>query len=149
MEVDQQGMTVLDPQACEQLLRTVQLGRVSLSLGALPMILPVTFGVSPDGVILRVGPGAVGRAARDGQVVCFEADHLNDDSSGWSVCVIGQLTMLHEPAHLARAEALGLRAWSSGPTEFARLVPQLVTGRSRVPVAAGLGNGSQTSNLPI
>jgi len=50
------------------------------------MILPVTFACLDDDLVFRTGPGAVERAAVARQVVCFEADWLDEQiTAGWSV----------------------------------------------------------------
>jgi hypothetical protein len=76
------------PQECLRLLATVPVGRIGVSIGALPAVLPVNFAlVGADPVILTASGTKLDAATRHA-VVAFEADsYAPDGSSGWSVLV--------------------------------------------------------------
>lgn len=132
VDLDRQGLGVLTEQQCLALLGSARLGRIALTDRALPIILPVGFARLDDDLIFRVGQGALSRAARMGQVVCFEVDWADDAfEQAWSVAAIGQLSMLQEPARLIRAERLDLMSWSAQCDEFVQLTPQMISGRCR------------------
>ena len=85
----------LSPAECHRLLGTHTLGRVGITSGGLPVILPVHY-VYHDGVIVfRTGTGTKLRAAVNGDVLAFEVDAYDAQSGrGWSVMVLGRATVL-------------------------------------------------------
>jgi uncharacterized protein len=89
-QVDRNGLEVLDRAECIRLLRTVPLGRIGITTGALPTILPINFRVDGDRILFRTGVGTKLDAATRGAVVAFEADAIDPMyHSGWSVVVTG------------------------------------------------------------
>jgi hypothetical protein len=97
MELDRNGLEVLDREECLDLLRTVPVGRLGLSMSALPVVLPVSFVVDEDRVIVRTSAGTKLDAALAGAVVAFEADDY-DTATGdaWSVLVRGSSAVVDE-----------------------------------------------------
>lgn len=93
------------------LLETVPVGRVGVSIDALPVILPVNFIVVDRCIIFRTVPGTKLDAAMVRSVAAFEADdHAADGSWGWSVLVRGYAHDMKDGS--AIAEAALLRAWA-------------------------------------
>ncbi|MEW6470871.1 MAG: pyridoxamine 5'-phosphate oxidase family protein [Actinomycetota bacterium] len=85
------GAEVLGRQDCLRLLAQTNVGRVAVSVGALPAVLPLRFAVVGDNVIFPgVRGGELDAAVRD-TVVAVEADHSGPDG-GWSVVVTGIAT---------------------------------------------------------
>ena len=122
---------VIDPLSeteCRRLLGCHTLGRVGITSGGLPLILPVHY-VYDDGVIVfRTGAGTKLRAAENGDVLAFEVDTYDAESGrGWSVMVLGRATVLtteHGPAGLStRGQTADQR------NHYVRLFCELVTGR--------------------
>jgi len=90
MEVDRNGLEVLDRGECLRLLEQATIGRVGLSASALPVVLPVNFVLTDVGVVFRTSRGTKLDAAVDGAVVAFEADSFDPMyHEGWSVVVTG------------------------------------------------------------
>src|SRR4051812_6943273 len=90
VEIDRNGLEVLDREECMRLLSTVHLGRVAITSGALQVILPVNFRVLDDRIVFRTGCGTKLDAATRGAVVAFEVDTMESlDHRGWSVVVTG------------------------------------------------------------
>jgi hypothetical protein len=90
MEIDRNGLEVLDRDECLRLLGTCTLGRVGLSSGALPMVLPVNFRLVGDRIVFRTSAGTKLDAATRNAVVAFEVDDIDPIyHSGWSVVVTG------------------------------------------------------------
>ncbi len=90
MTVDRNGLDVLDREECLALLAQAHLGRVALSVGALPTILPVNFRLIDEHVVFRTGVGSKLDAATRGAVVAFEVDEVDPmEHTGWSVVVTG------------------------------------------------------------
>lgn len=131
MSRDRNGLEVLTPAECIQLLSTAHVGRIALSVSALPVVLPVNYAVMDDTVVLRSGAGTKLDAALAGAVVAFEVDHLDEaGQTGWSVMVQGHATVISEPDDLQRAQALRLRPWAGGAKDrFIKIGIALISGR--------------------
>jgi len=107
---------------CWDLLRTVSVGRLALSVGALPAILPVQYYVDDDELAACLGHFTVPLAALEGAVVAFAADSfVPSDRPGWSVQVQGT-TSLPKP--------LSVPVGCGQPTagQIIRIAPVHVTG---------------------
>jgi uncharacterized protein len=124
------SLEVLAEEDCLDLLRTCAVGRIGLSMGALPVVLPVNYVVDSGRIILRTGFGSKLSAAIRNAVVCFEVDRIDEEAeTGWSVLVTGTAREL-QGAEAAYAETLALRPWS--PQAGDHLVAigiELVSGR--------------------
>jgi hypothetical protein len=89
----------LDRRTCLSLLASVVVGRVGLSVDALPVIVPVGFRLDGDRIVFALRAQDRARAALDGVVVAFEADDVDPHTgSGWSVLVQGPAHPLAEPS---------------------------------------------------
>ena len=112
-QIDRNGLEVLDRAECIRLLRTVSLGRIGITAGALPTILPINFRVDGERILFRTGVGTKLDAATRGAVVAFEADDFDPMyHSGWSVVVTGIAREVEDPddARGAHDAAVGARA---------------------------------------
>jgi uncharacterized protein len=123
----------LEPGECLRLLASVTVGRVGVTIDALPAVLPVNFVMSEGAVVFRTVPGTKLDAATAGAVVAFEVDAYGTAESpgGWSVLVRGIARELTQPSDLAKARALPLEpwAWDRGADRFVRIEPTVLTGR--------------------
>jgi len=130
-EIDRNGLEVLARTDCLALLACRSLGRVSVSIGALPVILPVTYRIFGDAVVLRTTPGTRFDAALRNAVVAFEVDHLDEESgTGWSVIVTGLAQEIVGRDELGWARTLGLPSWTGdGATRFIRIPCDEISGR--------------------
>jgi nitroimidazol reductase NimA-like FMN-containing flavoprotein (pyridoxamine 5'-phosphate oxidase superfamily) len=130
---DRVTVEVLDRAECLRLLATVPVGRIAVSIGALPAIFPVNFAVVGDRIVIRTVPGTKLDAATSRAVVAFEADgYAPDGSSGWSVMVQGLCGEVVEPAELTALSASPLRAWAFDEgvaARFVRIDLSFVSGR--------------------
>ena len=131
MEIDRNGLEVLARTDCLALLACRALGRVSVSIGALPAILPVTYRLSGDAVVLRTTPGTRFDAALCNAVVAFEVDDLDEASgTGWSVLVTGFAEEIIGHDEVGWAHTLGLPSWTGdGDTRFVRIACDEISGR--------------------
>jgi len=90
MASDANGLEILDREECFALLKREHLGRVGVTMDALPAILPVDFAVVDDKIAFRTVPGTKLSAAAHNAVVAFEVDHEDVDAAErWSVLVVG------------------------------------------------------------
>lgn len=106
-------------------------GRVGVTSGALPIILPVVFGVSGTGVVFRVLAGTALAVAAVGQVVVFEADDVDHGQGhGWSVIVHGVAHEATDPTDLHQARTLPLATTVVGEHGRVIRVPaEIISGR--------------------
>jgi hypothetical protein len=84
------GMEVLGREECLELLRAVPIGRLAVTCGALPVVLPISFRLAGEQIFFQVVRGSsLDMATRDA-VVAFEADDVDRTTlAGWSVLVVG------------------------------------------------------------
>jgi nitroimidazol reductase NimA-like FMN-containing flavoprotein (pyridoxamine 5'-phosphate oxidase superfamily) len=138
MEIDRNGLEVLDREECLRLIRTAALGRLAIHAGALPAIVPVNFALTDDGVVLRTGAGSKLQHATTNAVVAFEVDdHDPFDHTGWSVNVIGVAREVTDPGELAALARLPLAHWAGGVAEhYVRISLDVISGRRIVHTAA-------------
>ena len=131
MGYDGHGLEVLDRDECLRLLASVPVGRLGLSVDALPVIVPVNFAVDGDRLVIGTGEGSKLDAAMAGSVVCLETDRWDPmGHDGWSVLVQGTTSIVDDPDDVARCRALPLRPW--GRPEALRYITvgiDLVSGR--------------------
>jgi len=123
-------LSALAPEACRELLSGHGVGRLALTVGGAPSILPVNYDVVDGAVVFRTAAGAPALAA--GQTVAFEVDHFDEArSEGWSVLVTGPAEQVTDPAGIAAlAAAAATTPWAGGdrPT-WIRIRPDHITGR--------------------
>jgi nitroimidazol reductase NimA-like FMN-containing flavoprotein (pyridoxamine 5'-phosphate oxidase superfamily) len=140
-------MAVLDPrtwlehlgtEACWELLATTPVGRLGVAPGGVPEIFPVNFVTDGQTIVFRTEQGSKLAALAGQPQVCFEADHIDVESStGWSVLVKGRAKVVGTPEESAEVAALPLRFWTLGDKPyFIRVVPTVVTGRRINPMPA-------------
>lgn len=117
---------------CLALLSTTPVGRIGVSIGAMPVILPVNFAVLDDSIVFRTVPGTKLHAATRGAIVAFEADdYVPDGSSGWSVLAVGIASTIEGPVEVERARAVGIDTWAVADeaSHFVRIETSRLTGR--------------------
>ena len=113
MQIDKNGLEVLDRTQCLALLATATLGRVGVTDGALPTVLPVNFWLHDDEIVIRSGTGTKLDAALRNAVVAFEADEFDSVyHSGWSVVVTGVAQEVTDPERLAAMARLPVAHWA-------------------------------------
>jgi len=120
---------------CRVLLATQSFGRIGLTSGGLPVILPVRYLYSDGAITFRTGSGTKLRAAESGDVLAFEVDAYDDDTGeGWSVLVLGRATVL-----TTESEDDGLPTIEPAADElrnhYVRVHCEMVSGRRLTPAA--------------
>ena len=133
-----EGLEVISQAECRLLLARSSVGRVAFSYHALPAIIPVTFGLDEDALVIRTTSESRLASTGDGAVVCFEVDELEPAlRAGWSVVVTGQAARVTNPAELARWSR-DIRPWAAGIRDFFLRIPlTIVEGRRIHPAPAG------------
>jgi uncharacterized protein len=128
-DLDGAGLHVLDRSDCLRLLGRGGIGRIAVTAGALPMILPVRYALDGDRVVLCVGVGSTLDQATHDAVVAFEVDG-SDLGGGWSVSIVGVARPIPEGDESNRAEILPLPRWWLGRAHrFIAVSTEHMTGR--------------------
>lgn len=145
-----EGLELLTEEEAWALVQEEDLGRIGVSMSALPAIFPVNYVVLDGAVLFRTSPGSKLSAASANAIVAFQVDHHDRrDRSGWSVLIIGLAEVVHDVGVAARASAAGLEPYADGRRgNLVRVRPELVSGRRVVheplaatPADAGLAGG--------
>jgi nitroimidazol reductase NimA-like FMN-containing flavoprotein (pyridoxamine 5'-phosphate oxidase superfamily) len=136
MELDRNVLEVLGREECLRLLAGRAFGRIGLTSGALPVVLPVNYAMAEGSVILKTGRGSKLDAATRNAVVAFEVDEVDERArTGWSVVVTGVAEEVTDPEQIKRLERLPLDRWAPGENgRFVRISTELVTGRRLGPL---------------
>ena len=142
----------ISEEECALLLAAGKVGRVGVSQGALPAVLPVNYAVLDGDIVIRTGAGTKLDAALRGAVVAFEIDSIDPIyHEGWSVMVQGRAHEVVDPEELKRARTLPLEPWAAGVRDrFVRISSERVSGRRIAlpivsPVPTGNDNGKRVS----
>ena len=128
---DRNGMVVLSEDECMQRVRANGVGRIAVSVGALPAVIPINYAVRGGDVFFRTAPGTKLAAASRNAVVAFEVDHINRlDHSGWSVLIVGKSSEVVDTDELEALQDLPLTRWlESGDDTLVRISAELISGR--------------------
>jgi nitroimidazol reductase NimA-like FMN-containing flavoprotein (pyridoxamine 5'-phosphate oxidase superfamily) len=120
----------LSREACIRLLGDGGIARVGLSVGSLPVILPVNYVVDGGRVVFRTGEGSKLDAAVRHAVVCVEVDHLDEERrAGWSVLVTGEARPLADAEVSPEARRLLLPWFAAAGGQHVGVPLDIVTGR--------------------
>jgi nitroimidazol reductase NimA-like FMN-containing flavoprotein (pyridoxamine 5'-phosphate oxidase superfamily) len=129
-----QGLELLTDDQARKLLATAEVGRVGITMGALPAIFPVNYRLIDGAIVFRTAPGSKMSAAAEGAVIAFEVDDYQlADRSGWSVLAVGTAQVIDDPELAARVADAGLEPFAGGPrTTIVRIEPTFLSGRRLV-----------------
>jgi uncharacterized protein len=130
MTRDRNGLEVLTRQDCLRLLDQAHVGRIAVSIGALPVVLPVNFALLDGDILIRTGRGTKLDAAATNAVVAFEIDGVDPYyHTGWSVLIQGIAEEITDDDELNRAEAVPLVPWAGVNGHYLRVSAQIMSGR--------------------
>ena len=125
-------ISILDRQECLALLAQVDVGRLGISIDALPVILPVHFTLDGESVVFRSVTGSKLDAATVDTVVAFQADRYEPEGlSGWSVLLQGVATTATDEATHRRAASDTIPRWTTpdGDHRLVRVMATTIHGR--------------------
>ena len=135
MNLDDNGLEVLDVATCRTLLAKTRLGRVALSRQALPIIVPVVYTLVDQYILIPAASTLVRRAAHAGDVICFETDANDENDALWSVLVTGALAIA-----APNAPGPATDAWTDAADgDLVSLHTSRISGRRTTPAVRGLG----------
>jgi nitroimidazol reductase NimA-like FMN-containing flavoprotein (pyridoxamine 5'-phosphate oxidase superfamily) len=142
--VDRNGLDVLSRAECLELLESHAVGRIGISSGALPTILPVNYWCDGWAVYVRTAPGSKLDAATRNAVVAFEVDEFDVvGRCGWSVVVTGFARQVSTDAELAALPRAPLDRWApSADGHVIAISLELLSGRR----LRGEGSGCAASS---
>jgi nitroimidazol reductase NimA-like FMN-containing flavoprotein (pyridoxamine 5'-phosphate oxidase superfamily) len=130
MEVDRNGLEVLNRDECLRLLGTATLGRIGFTSGALPVVLPVSFHLEGERILVRTDRGSKLDAALQNTVVAFEADEFDRIGHGWSVAVTGLATEVSEPTEVETVrQGPGVAKAAGGDEALVAISTEFLSGR--------------------
>jgi nitroimidazol reductase NimA-like FMN-containing flavoprotein (pyridoxamine 5'-phosphate oxidase superfamily) len=138
-------MEILDVQQCWELLASVEVGRLAVSVAGDVDIFPLNFAIDDGAIVFRSAEGTklveVVMAGR----VAFEVDGYEPaHGRAWSVVLKGNADLLDRFSDIYRVQDLPLFPWNASPKErFVRIVPDQLSGR-RFTVAQTRGGGAPT-----
>ena len=123
-------LEILSDEDCYSLLESGTIGRIAISVAALPAVLPVRYEMVDGAIVFETSEGAKLRAALQHTVVAFQVDSIDPEVGGWSVLAVGIAQVVTDDSVLARVRACHLRPF--GRDEETRMVairPDFVSGR--------------------
>src|ERR1700737_563317 len=116
------AMDVLSRLDCLQLLGEAEFGRIAVTIGALPVVLPVSFALFDGDILIRAAHGTKLVAAATDAVVAFEVDSVDPiHRTGWSVLVQGIARGISNEDELRRARTVPLSPWTGPDDHYLRL----------------------------
>lgn len=133
-QLDGSGLEVLGRAECLRLLGTAAIGRVGITVGALPVVLPVRFQLQGDRMVFVAVVGTTLDGATRDAVVAFEADDVDPDTcAGWSVTGTG-LARDASAAELVEFADTGLPRWAAlADQRLVVVTTELLSGRRAGP----------------
>jgi uncharacterized protein len=131
---------ILTESECRARLSLHSVGRIALSLHALPVILPVNYVLHGETIVFRTTPGTKFSAALSRSVIAFEIDEYEPNlDRGWSVVVQGIAETVTDEDQIVALRRLPLRNISVGgkSDHFVRLTKPVISGRQVRPRILG------------
>lgn len=139
MFVEERSLEAMSHRESIAMLAGASVGRVVFTVAALPAIVPVTFAVYGDAIVMRTSAGTRLALAADHGVLAFEADDVDAVTrTGWSVVVTGIAELVTDPVQRGVIHGL-VEPFAPGHNDVCVWLPMaVVTGRR---VAAGPARG--------
>jgi nitroimidazol reductase NimA-like FMN-containing flavoprotein (pyridoxamine 5'-phosphate oxidase superfamily) len=128
---DRDGLEVLVAEQCLELLAGAHLGRIAVTIGAVPAIFPVHYRLREGHVVFCTGAGTNLHTASADTVVAFEVDDVDASwSAGWSVLVVGVAREVRDDRSVASTLDQVPNPWEPGAgTHVMSILPAFVSGR--------------------
>lgn len=129
--MDEEGLEVLVAEQCLELLGGARLGRIAVTIGAVPAIFPVHYRLLEGQIVFSTGKGTNLHTASANTVVAFEVDEVDAAwTSGWSVLVVGVARELRDDVAIALALDQVPNRWEPGVgAHVISILPAIVSGR--------------------
>jgi hypothetical protein len=111
VKLDRNGLEVLDRNECRELLSRQTLGRIGVTVDALPVVVPVNYQLFDGQLIIQTERGTRLAGATEDTIVAFEVDHIDADGVGWSVAITGIANEITSPDVIAQLRVLPFTRW--------------------------------------
>jgi nitroimidazol reductase NimA-like FMN-containing flavoprotein (pyridoxamine 5'-phosphate oxidase superfamily) len=140
--LDRNGLEVLDRTECLRLMSTQILGRIGVTVDALPVVLPVNFQVFDGELIIQTERDTRLAEATHNTVVAFEVDNAETGGTGsWSVTLTGIATEIADPEVIAQLRRLPFTRWVRNDNDrYVGISLDIVSGRRVAHGAAASGD---------
>ena len=130
MSADRMSLETLSRCEAVGLLVGATIGRVVFTVAALPAVVPVTFAVRDEAIVLRTSADTRLAVAADGGVLAFEVDEVDPQKgTGWSVVITGVAEVVTDPAQCADIRSAVVPLAPGKHEIHVRLPLTVVTGR--------------------
>jgi nitroimidazol reductase NimA-like FMN-containing flavoprotein (pyridoxamine 5'-phosphate oxidase superfamily) len=114
---------------CQNLLAGESLGRVSLTIGGLPVVMPVNYGYLGGSIILGMNDGPAQRSIADGNIIALGVDSGRSGGDFWALLVIGRTTEITDPEQQPDLQRIGLTDLTgTAAAHFLQLQPDIIAG---------------------
>jgi uncharacterized protein len=135
--MDAEGLEVISAEQCLELLDRARLGRIAVTIGAVPAIFPVAFRLLDGHIVFRTAKGTDLQSASANTVVAFEVDDVDPSwTQGWSVLVVGVAREMNDDAAISAALDQAPNLWDvRAGARVVSILPAFVSGRRFVPAA--------------
>ena len=133
MELDPNGLEILDRDACLRLLRSHVLGRIGITVDGHPVVLPVNYHLFDGQLIIQTGQGTRLATGTDRTVVAFEVDDIDNTGHGWSVALTGIALEITDTELIDELQTLPFNRWVRAKGDrYVGISLDLVTGRRTI-----------------
>lgn len=130
MFLDPNGLEILNPETCREVIGRHEIGRLAFEDAGAITILPVTYAVIDDHVVIRTSNGSKVAASVAQRPVALEVDDIDERRHvGSSVLARGVMELVTDEDTIAELDAAGLHTWGQPGSHFLRLALTEVTGR--------------------
>lgn len=128
---DAAGVEVLVAEQCLELLATARLGRIAVTIGAVPAIFPVQYELVEGQIVFRVGKATNLHTASANTVVAFEVDDVDPSwTEGWSVLVVGVARDVRDGTDVESSLEQAAHLWDpDGGGRVIAILPAFLSGR--------------------
>lgn len=136
MPLVDEGLELLSDDDALRLAATRPIGRVAVTVGALPAVFPVNFTIAGRDIYFRTAHGTKLDAALHRAVVAFEVDDFDPVThEGWSVLVVGMAAdVTDDERAMFDGRRAPVRPWARGERDrLVRVSGDIVTGRRLSP----------------
>ncbi len=147
------GPVELEAATCRELLASGGTGRIGVSTPLGPQVIPVSYVVLGDAVVLWTSPFSILARCAPGTVVAFEVDHVDPiDRQSWCVQARGRADRLDDPeltAELAELSSPDPEPWAErGRRLYLRVRWTELTGRALGVHRAGTPRSTAADAVP-
>lgn len=135
MSADSTGLVILTERECWDLLAGARVGRVVVSMDAMPAAFPVNYQAIGREIYFLTAAGTKLSAAVNHTVVAFEVDDFDPSGTfGWSVLAVGTARLVTDAKERDLLDRAGIHSWvARDDGHYVAIGVNRVTGRRLLP----------------